>query len=272
MSGRRQDYIHGTTPDEQRRLSRLNDLINRESLSRLRIAPGERVLDMGCGLGQLSRAMVQAGASGVVGIERSSDQIAAGTRHGGMLNGLDIREGDVLDPPLSGSEWGTFDVVHARFILEHLADPLAALKVMVRAARPGGRIVLEDDDHELLRLSPPVAEFERLWQAYMRSYEALGCDPCIGRRLPQLLSLAGAGPVRCDWPFFGACHGSGDWDTIVANCRAILTGARCAIEAEGISPEDFDGGLRAYDAWREQPGAAFWYCTFWAEGMKPLHA
>jgi hypothetical protein len=140
---------------------------------------------------------------------------------------------------------------------------------MVRAVRPGGRVVLEDDDHELLRLHPALPAFERLWDAYMRSYEAGGRDPRIGRRLPELLARAGAAPSRCDWPFFGACHGSDDWDVIIPNCRAILVGARAAVEAAGVPAPDFDAGLAAYDAWSRVPGAAFWYCTFWAEGVKP---
>ena len=50
-------YLHGTDPEEQRRLSRLNDLLNQESLRMLDLRGDERILDVGSGLGQLSRAM-----------------------------------------------------------------------------------------------------------------------------------------------------------------------------------------------------------------------
>ena len=71
-------YIHGTDPDEQKRLSRLNDLINQRSLTALALEGGERVLDVGSGLGQLSRGMaLAAGPQGrVIGIERSKEQLA----------------------------------------------------------------------------------------------------------------------------------------------------------------------------------------------------
>jgi SAM-dependent methyltransferase len=270
VSGRRDGYIHGTDPGEQGRLSRLNELLNGQSLSRLAIRPGERVLDVGCGIGQLTRAIARQSGGLVVGVERSLAQIVEGKRQaGGDAELADIRAGDAAALPLGDEEWGTFDVVHTRFLLEHLPDPQPVVDAMVRASRPGGRIVLEDDDHDLLRLHPPVPAFEALWRAYMRTYAAGGRDPMIGRRLPLLLSNAGALPVRCDWPFFGACHGSPDWDVIIANCRAILTGARPEIEAAGLPGAEFDAGLRAYDAWSRTRGAAFWYCTFWAQGVKP---
>ncbi len=268
-------YIHGTDPAEQERLSRLNELLNTQSMARLRIEPGARVLDVGCGMGQLSRAIARtAGRNGrVVGIERSRSQIDEGKRQAraaGEAETVDVREGDAGDPPLGDDEWGTFDVAHARFILEHVADPARVVRAMVEAVRPGGRIVLEDDDHELLRFHPAIPAFETAWRAYMRAYEAVGNDPLIGRKLPALLVEAGATPTANDWPFFGTCQGSPTFPIIVSNCRGVLGGARASVLARGgLSGQAFDDALRAFDRWSSEPGAALWYCTFWAEGVRP---
>jgi SAM-dependent methyltransferase len=268
-------YIHGTDPAEQERLSRLNDLLNAQSLARLRVEPGARVLDIGCGMGQLTRAMARAaGPRGrVVGIERSREQIEEGRRQAiaaKEANTVEVREGDAGDPPLHDGEWGTFDIAHARFVLEHVADPGRVVRAMVKAVRPGGRIVLEDDDHELLRFHPAIPEFETAWRAYMRAYEAVGNDPVIGRKLPALLSEAGARPCASDWPFFGACQGSPTFPIIVSNCRSIMAGARASVLAHGgLSEAAFEAALRAFDRWSHEPGAALWYCTFWAEGVRP---
>lgn len=268
-------YIHGTDPAEQERLSRLNQLLNAQSLARLRVQPGERVLDVGCGMGQLSRAIARAaGPNGlVVGVERSREQIAEGKRQArvaGEVGMIDVREGDAAVLPLRDDEWGTFDVAHARFILEHVADPAAVVREMVRALRPGGRIVLEDDDHDVLRFHPAIPEFEEAWRAYVRAYAAVGNDPFVGRKLPALIAQAGALPRANDWPFFGACQGSSNFDVIVSNCRAIMVGAHVAVVSHGgLSEAAFDAALRAYDRWSHHPGASFWYCTFWAEGVKP---
>ena len=243
---------------------------------RLGLAPGLRVLDVGSGLGQFTRAMAGAvGPAGcVVGVERSAEQLAEWRRlaaAAGEADLVDVRAGDADRLPLRADEWGGFDVAHARFLLEHVADPQAVVDAMVRAVRPGGRVVLEDDDHDLLRLFPELPDFDRIWNAYARSYAVAGHDPWVGRKLPSMLARAGAKPTRCDWPFFGACHGSETFEAIVTNCRAIVTGARAAILAAGkLTDAEFEAGIRAYDDWCRTPGAAYWYCTFWAEGVRPV--
>jgi 2-polyprenyl-3-methyl-5-hydroxy-6-metoxy-1,4-benzoquinol methylase len=75
----------------------------------------------------------------VVGIERSEAQILEAARQAASDHEsdlLEMREGSVEDPPLADEEWGRFDVAHARFLLEHLPDPLAVVRMMVRAVRP----------------------------------------------------------------------------------------------------------------------------------------
>ena len=194
------DYIHGTSPTEQARLSLLNSLLNESCLRELKLQGTERIIDFGCGLAQFTRLMARSVRSGgkVLGIERDSKQLAEALRQSREGSGPDrvLRQGDVLEfSPLAEHEWETFDVAHARFLLEHLHDPLAAVRSMVRALRRGGRIILADDDHDLLRVWPEPPGFPALWQAYMQSYRLNGTDPQIGRRLVSLIQAAG--PAGC---------------------------------------------------------------------------
>src|SRR2546429_8372429 len=181
-------YVHGTNPDEQARLTALNDLMNEASVRELRPAHGEHVLDVGAGLGQLTRAIARRTGTRVVAVERSPEQIAEALRQAraaGEEGLLDIRQGDAERLPLADDEWGSFDLAHTRFLLEHVTDPLDVTRAMVRAVRPGGRIVLEDDDHDLLRLWPEPAGVMAVWKAYIRSYDRAGRDPFVGRGLVQ---------------------------------------------------------------------------------------
>jgi SAM-dependent methyltransferase len=275
MSDTKPHYVHGTSAEEQRRLTRLNELLNESSLAALAPRPGERVLDLGSGLGQLARAIAGAvgAGGGVVGVERSREQIAEAERQArlaGEAGRVEFREGDALVPPLADKEWGGFDVAHARFVLEHVRDPLAVVRTMVRAVRPGGRIVLEDDDHDVLRIWPEPGGFAEVWAAYGASYTARGNDPIVGRRLVSLLREAGAEPRRNRWLFFGACEGDPDFGDYVANLVTILEIARGEILATGrVTAATLDAALAGVRALATTPGASFWYARSWAEGVRP---
>lgn len=258
-------YLHGTSPAEQGRLSLMNRLMNEAALRELGLRGGEKIVDFGCGLGQLSLGMARDAQVRLVGIERSQEQLARAEKS--PL--LDLRQGDVLEPPLRDDEWGGFDVAHARFVLEHVEEPLRVVRQMVRAVRPGGRVVLQDDDHDVLRCHPEPPGFAALWRAYERTYDRLRCDPHVGRRLVSLLHEAGARPLRCTFIFFGACAGEEKFPALIENMLGLFAGARAEILAGGqLDAAAFDAALEALQQWAARPDAAFWYAVFWAEGVR----
>jgi len=272
---KRQRYIHGSAPTEQKRLSNLNDLLNQACLRELALKPGEVVLDVGSGLGQFTRAM----ARGVqpnghaLGIERDKKQLSEAKRQArgaGESNLVEWRQGDALALPLERREWGRFDVTHARFVLEHVKEPEQVVRQMVRAVRRGGRVVLADDDHAVLRLWPEPPGFVEMWHAYIRAFHHLACDPFVGRRLVSLLHEAGAAPVRNHWVFFGSCAGEAEFPAFVRNLIGVIETARDVITGPlGFGAKRFDNALRALRRWGRRPDAALWYGLYWAEGMRP---
>ena len=84
------NYIHGSEPEEQARLAKLNQLINSRCLSLLEIRGGEHILDVGSGLGQFTLAMAaKAGEIGMcLGIERDKNQLKIAQQNLEDLDGV----------------------------------------------------------------------------------------------------------------------------------------------------------------------------------------
>ena len=269
------EYIHGNSPEEQSRLSLLNDILNESCLRELNLQPGERVLDAGSGLGQFTRLIARTvGATGqVVGIERDPQQIAQAQRladGSDEANLVEFRQGDVLDLPMEEAEWGTFDVAHARFLLEHISRPALVIEQMVRSVRPGGRVIVFDDDHDDFRPWPEPPGFPALWQAYVSSYKSLGNDPYVGRRLVSLLHDGGLTSIRNTCVFFGGCAGDEKFQAVAENLIAALDGARDAmVSAKLLDEEAFNRGMDGLQRWKSDPSAALWYSACCAEGTVP---
>jgi SAM-dependent methyltransferase len=100
------------------------------------LAGAPRVLDLGCGEGQIARLVRAEGAQRVVGVDPSVAQIAEARRRGG---GVAYARASAVDLPLAA---GSFDAVVTCLVLEHLADLDGALDEVARVLRRGGRFVM----------------------------------------------------------------------------------------------------------------------------------
>jgi len=263
-------YIHGSSPEEQARLELMNGILNERCLAELDLRGGERVLEMGAGTGVFSSDLLRVlGASGtLVAIERDDEQVRAARER--LAGRADLRSGDVGNPPLSESEWGSFDLVHARFLLEHLPDPQGAVDVMVRAARAGGRIALVDDDHSLMRFAPDPGGMTELWRDYAERYRDLGCDPEVGRRLVSLLVNAGAEVERTTQIPYGGARGEPAFEAVVKNLAEVVdTGRAALLERTDWTAARIDDAQAAFRAWAERADAVVWYALPMAIGRRP---
>ncbi|HVC77633.1 MAG TPA: methyltransferase domain-containing protein [Candidatus Micrarchaeaceae archaeon] len=125
------------------------------------IAPGERLLDAGCGTGTLAVAAARSGAQ-VVAFDRSSAMLSL-ARQKADASGVtvDWRQGDIAFPPIGDER---FDIATATFALSELSRDMAALAVrrLARALRPGGRLVVADEgllERPALRLLAAIPRF-----------------------------------------------------------------------------------------------------------------
>jgi len=262
-------YIHGTSPEEQARLSRLNDLLNQSCLEAVEPDYQSRILDVGSGLGQFTRLLARSCGGTALGVERDPEQLATAKSLASEGDPVEFRQGDASNLPLSPDERGAFDLAHARFVLEHVADPQRLVHQMVQALRPGGRVFLLDDDHDLLRLDPEPKKFLAVWQAYVASYTALGCDPFVGRKLPQLLHKAGALPTRASAVFFGGCKGDDSFEALCDNMIGLIQSALGTMLPMNLcSATGLEEGLSEFGEWRKCNYANMVFMAPWAEGKR----
>lgn len=148
-----------------------------------RLRPDDRLLDVGCGPGTITVDLARMlGEGGVVGIDRS-EAVLAGAAELAIAAGVDnveFREGDVMDLPFPD---GSFDVVHAHQVLQHLKDPVGALREMSRVCRSRGVVAARDSDYGAFTWAPDVPGLERWRECYREAARALGAEPDAGRHL-----------------------------------------------------------------------------------------
>jgi SAM-dependent methyltransferase len=159
--------------------------------TRVGIAPDARCLDLGCGGGDLSRALAALVPDGrVVGVDFDAMKVELATAEAdsaGVAN-TEFRVEDVTAPPVRDEE---FDVIYVRFVLTHLPEPALALRHAHARLAPGGVLMVEDIDFRGHFCDPPSRAFERYVELYTAAARARGCDPNIGPRVPGLLRGVG---------------------------------------------------------------------------------
>jgi len=231
-------YIHGTAPSEQERLAGLNRMTNAAFIRFLDVPAGARVLEVGSGLGLLAVEVANAAAGAqVVGVEISAAQIAAAPAH----KRVTYVQGDAHTLEFPD---GSFDLVYARYLLEHVADPQRVVREMHRVTKAGGRAGVCENDVSLMRFDPPCPAFERAWQTFADFQARLGGDALIGRRLFRLFRMAGFKDVELSVQPEVHWYGSPGYVAWVHNIIGNLESARNGMLAAGvISEADLNAGV-----------------------------
>ncbi|WP_239335847.1 methyltransferase domain-containing protein [Frankia sp. CiP3] len=160
--------------------------------------PAQRLLDAGCGGGEVARTIAAkvAPVGEVIALDFSAAALAVAVRrHDGSA--VHYVEGDVaaLDFPDS-----SFDGVRCERVLQHVTDPDQAIAELVRVTRPGGRVCLIDTDWESMAVDGLPEELVATLKRHL--YNQVLCHPSMGRTLRRRLVRAGATeieatPVTC---------------------------------------------------------------------------
>jgi ubiquinone/menaquinone biosynthesis C-methylase UbiE len=220
--------------------------VRRQGYAMLRIAPGASVLDVGCGTGGACVEIAErAGPTGrVAGIDPSEAMIAAARKAAGSRSTIELRVASIYALPFPD---GAFDAVRAERVFQHLGDPEAGLREMIRVTRPGGRILVADPDHGQQGLALDDPAHQRTFAATRRSMLAMIANPHSGTRLRGMLVRAGLAEIE------QAVHPIPI--TFAEYVRAVFLADRlaAAVEAGEITREAADGFVAALEA-REREG------------------
>ena len=187
--------------------------------------------------------------AGCVGIDVSADPLAearAAAERAGVAVTFEV--GDVY---ALAADDDSFDVVHAHQVLQHLTDPVAALREMARVCRPGGVIAVRDVDYGAFVTFPADDGLDRWLDLYHRVARRNEAEPDAGRRLLSWAHAAGLRDVVAT---------TSSWCYRVAG-RAAVVGRLVGRAGDGVVVRRAGGGLRAGDARRAgrrspRPGCA----------------
>ncbi|MET8701207.1 methyltransferase domain-containing protein [Kitasatospora sp. NPDC004723] len=265
-------YVHGYSPTEARRLGEQADTLAALLHAGTSYPAGSRVLEVGCGVGAQTVHLLTANPGVLLtAADVSADSLArARDRVAGQLPGADVRWhcGDLHRLPFPD---GSFDHLFVCFVLEHLADPAAALAALRRLLRPGGTVTVIEGDHGSAFFHPRGAAAQRVVDHLVRLQADGGGDALIGRRLYPLLTGAGfrdvaVGPrtVYADGARPALVEGF-TRRTFVAMVEAVRGEA---VEAGLSTAEAFDRGVAELRRAAE-PNGTFHYTFFKAVAVNP---
>jgi ubiquinone/menaquinone biosynthesis C-methylase UbiE len=163
----------------------------RESYDLLGAVPGKQILEVGCGLGDDAAALARLVAPGgsVVAIDGSQAMIDAARERHGDVAGLSFEVADAAELPFDDA---SFDGCRVDRVLQHIADPVPAIREMVHVIRSGGVLVAYDNDWETLTVDSPDRVTTRI---VLNAWCDRFPSGWIGRRLVPLFMQAGLGDV-----------------------------------------------------------------------------
>ena len=220
---------------------------------------GMRLLDVGCGPGSITRGLATHLAPGeVVGVDLSEEALASARRDAAErgIENVRYQTASVYELPFPDA---SFDVVFAHQVLQHLREPSAAMREMLRVLRPGGLIGVRDVDWGTVAYWPSNPWIDLFLEVHVKTWSQNGGDPRMGRKLRELFNFSNVQGVRISasqW-CYASPEETREWgDSYADRLLTSPMGAR-AVERGNASPAELEAMAAALRAWARRADA-FW--------------
>lgn len=254
MTETRTDYTHGYHSSVLR--SHNNRTVANSARYLLgELQPGLSLLDAGSGAGTITADFAQRLAPGRITAVEATDESLALTRseverHG--LNNVDFVMTDIHALALADA---SFDIVHTHQVLQHVRDPVQALREMRRVCKPGGVVAARDADYAGFIWYPAVPELDEWQRWYQAAARANGGEPNAGRHLLSWARQAGfVDIVATSSTWCLATPAAREWWGGMWADRILQSKIATQLQADGIATEaDLQRVSQAWRAWAAAP-------------------
>jgi SAM-dependent methyltransferase len=265
------EYVHGYDAREHTRLQdqaqTLVELLHGDTAYPADV----RVLEAGCGVGAQTITLAQKSpAAHFTSIDISADSVAVAKRRVAALgcSNVEFQVADIFAAPFAPA---SFDHVFVCFVLEHLRNPVAALRALQWLLKPNGTITVIEGDHGSTYFHPEDAAARDAIRCQVELQREAGGNALVGRELFPLLQQAGFAGVQVS-PRMVYVDGSRPAliDGFTRKTfTAMIEGVRQQAVSRGlITPERFDAGVKALYRTAESNGV-FCYTFFKATAFRP---
>lgn len=264
------DYVHGYSERESVRLSdqarTLSELLHHDSI----FPPESRILEAGCGIGaQTVNLARQNPQVHITSFDISADSLEkAKTRVAAEgFNNVSFLRADIFSLPF---EPESFDHIFVCFVLEHLPDPIKAIKSLKSFLKPGGSFTAIEGDHGSTYFYPPSPFAQKAVQCLIDLQAGSGGDSLIGRRLYPLLCEAGFMDVKVTprMVYVDASRPEYVEGFIRSTFTAMIEGLGDLPVCKGmVSEDEWRWGIKDLYRTAEKDGV-FCYCFFKGIGYK----